>query len=141
MNQFRNRFRYPLIGGILVVSLLSFGLAACGDDDDDGDDEAPATATTASGGGGSEAVIVEVADNSFPAETRAEAGQVVRWDFSGANNPHSVVGTSENAEDLISSQQFPGGEGEYEVTFDDPGTYEYECGVHGSAMTGKVIVS
>jgi plastocyanin len=28
----------------------------------------------------------------------------------------------------------------YSVTFRNPGTYTYDCGVHGSAMTGQVVV-
>jgi plastocyanin len=28
----------------------------------------------------------------------------------------------------------------YEVTFPTPGTYRYDCAVHGSAMSGTVVV-
>jgi plastocyanin len=28
----------------------------------------------------------------------------------------------------------------YSVTFRTPATYEYQCGVHGSAMTGRIVV-
>jgi plastocyanin len=28
----------------------------------------------------------------------------------------------------------------YAVTFLNPGTYDYDCGVHGSAMTGRIVV-
>jgi predicted aconitase with swiveling domain len=26
------------------------------------------------------------------------------------------------------------------VTFTDPGTYQYDCSVHGQAMTGRIVV-
>jgi plastocyanin len=26
------------------------------------------------------------------------------------------------------------------VTFQNPGTYTYDCGVHGSLMTGRIVV-
>ncbi|MGH7498417.1 MAG: cupredoxin domain-containing protein [Gemmatimonadales bacterium] len=28
----------------------------------------------------------------------------------------------------------------YSVTFDTPGTYEYDCSIHASQMTGRVVV-
>jgi len=30
--------------------------------------------------------------------------------------------------------------GTYSLTFTSPGTYQYDCAVHGSAMTGTVVV-
>ena len=135
-------FRHATLFAAAALAVVALGAAACGDDDDDGDDETPATATTAaSGDGGGDEVVIEIGDNSFPAETEASVGQVVRWDWSNSSNPHSVVGTSDNATDLLESETFSDGDGEYEVTFDEPGTYEYECGVHGSAMSGSVVVS
>jgi plastocyanin len=28
----------------------------------------------------------------------------------------------------------------YSVTFNTPGTYTYDCGVHGAAMSGRIVV-
>jgi plastocyanin len=28
----------------------------------------------------------------------------------------------------------------YSVVFNTPGTYTYDCGVHGTAMTGRIVV-
>jgi plastocyanin len=50
------------------------------------------------------------------------------------------VGTSANAKDLIKSEVFRGAQVKHEVTFTAAGTYEYQCGVHGPGMTGKVVV-
>jgi plastocyanin len=50
-----------------------------------------------------------------------------------------VVGTSQNSGFLDSGVQT--GSGTYEATFDEPGTYEYQCGIHGTAMSARVTVS
>lgn len=125
------------LAGIAALSLV---FAACGDDDDEGN--GGATATTTQDGGepaGEDAVTIQIQDNSFPAETRVAVGGTVTWDWAGSSNPHSVVGTSDNAVDLINSETMTG-EGTYEVTFDEAGTYEYQCGVHGAAMSGRIVV-
>ncbi len=120
-----------LVGSVLMTAV------ACGDDDDEA---SPTTAATAAAAGGASAVTAKVADNSFPAETKVSVGGKVTWDWAGSSNPHSVVGTSANAKDLLKSQTLTGGTNKYEVTFTQAGTYEYQCGVHGAAMTGKVVV-
>jgi len=28
----------------------------------------------------------------------------------------------------------------YTITFRNPGTYTYQCAVHGAAMTGRIVV-
>jgi plastocyanin len=32
------------------------------------------------------------------------------------------------------------GSGTYAVTFTAPGTYQYDCAVHGKLMTGTIVV-
>ena len=77
---------------------------------------------------------VQISDNKFePAELTIKAGTTVEWDWSGSN-PHSVVlnGTD-------SGQHT--GSGTYSQTFTTAGVvYNYQCGVHGTAMTGKIVV-
>lgn len=79
-------------------------------------------------------VKVAIADNSFtPAELTIKAGTKVVWEWSGAN-AHSVM-MSGRASDTLT------GSGRFERVFDTPGTsFPYQCGVHGAAMSGKVIV-
>jgi plastocyanin len=138
------RFKNPGLFALALVAALSLALVACGDDDDDdddtangGDDETATSDATEDGGdGGGE---VTIADNSFtPASLTISVGDTVTWTWTGSN-PHSVVGTSDNAVDLIDSEQQTGS-GTYEVTFDEAGEYEYQCGVHGSSMSGTIIV-
>jgi plastocyanin len=83
---------------------------------------------------------VTVGNNFFdPASRTVPAGTTVTWTWvnTGAIS-HSVesVGTPS----FTSSAILSGSGQQYSVTFDTPGTYEYECVVHGSAMAGEIIV-
>ena len=149
---------------VLATLALSLGLlAACSDDDDDDDDgaatTAAATATTAPAddeaddaddeaddadddddADDGESVTVEVTDNAFsPDEVTIDAGDTVTWDWADSANPHSVVGTNDNAADL-ESEILTGAGNTFEFTFTEPGEYEYQCSVHGTAMTGVIVV-
>lgn len=83
---------------------------------------------------------VTVGNNFFdPAARTVTAGATVTWTWvnTGAIS-HSVesVGTPS----FTSSPIITGAGQTYSVTFDTPGTYEYQCVVHGSAMAGTIIV-
>ncbi len=71
-----------------------------------------------------------------PAVDTITAGSAMTWRWSGTL-PHSVrsVGTPAFANSGVLT-----GAGTYSVTFATPGTYRYDCGVHGQAMTGVVVV-
>lgn len=77
---------------------------------------------------------IMIADNSFtPAELTIAAGTNVVWEWGGAN-PHSIQ-LGGRASDSMT------GSGKFEKVFDTPGTtFPYQCGVHGAAMSGKIIV-
>ena len=79
-------------------------------------------------------VEVQISDNQFsPADLTIKVGTTVRWVWSGQNQ-HSVL---LNGVDSGKHQ----GTGTFEKTFaDGAGTYSYQCGVHGAAMAGKIIV-
>jgi plastocyanin len=130
-------FRRPGLALLAVAALAIPALVACGDDDDD--DAAPTAAVT-QGVPPASSLTINVQDNSFPAQVRVAKGGKVSWTFRNASNPHSVLGTSANATALIKSATFTGGTQNYEVTFSDTGTYEYQCGIHGASMTGKILV-
>ena len=139
---------------VSAVAVSGVTLAACG-----GDDAKPATAaattaptkaasgattaaaaTTAASSATGQTAKVQIADNSFTPSVKVKAGGKVTWDWTGSSNPHSVVGTSDNATTLLKSERNSGGKGTYEVTFPTAGTYKYQCGVHGASMSGEVIV-
>jgi plastocyanin len=74
-----------------------------------------------------------------PAQDTVAVNQAVTWTWSGTGStPHNVqsVGTP----DFASSATLTGSGMTYSVSFSDPGTYHYQCLVHGAAMSGTVVV-
>jgi len=87
---------------------------------------------------------VDVGDNFFksalngtenPAVDTIAVGGVVTWTWVGANNHsvHSTGSPSFTSSSIIAS-------GTYSFTFNSAGTYQYNCAVHGNAMTGQIVV-
>ena len=133
------------VGVLAVAGLLAFSAFACGDDDDGNGDgngsDNGATQEPTPGNGGDDSmaqeVTVAIADNSFtPAEVTVAVGGTVTWEWSG-EFPHSVVG--EFAGETVESEQLTG-TGTFSYTFEEAGTFDYQCGVHGEAMSGTVGV-
>ena len=71
-----------------------------------------------------------------PAVDTIVAGTTVTWTWTGGL-PHGVrsVGTPS-----FTSSPTHTGSGTYVATFTTPGTYRYDCSVHGQAMTGTIVV-
>lgn len=75
---------------------------------------------------------VSIRDNEFePAAVEVPVGTEVTWTWEG-DSDHNVV-----ADDFSSDVQ---SEGTYARTFDEPGTYAYNCTLH-AGMEGAVIVT
>lgn len=120
----------------LLVSGLA-GLVACGSND---------RVTSPGGGGGGPAGAVTVGagiqfvsrhnGSMNPAVDTIAAGDTITWSWSG-ELPHGVrsVGSS-----TFPSSATMTGSGIHRVVFPTPGTYHYECSVHGQAMTGTIVV-
>ena len=138
-----------LAAGAALVALSAF-IFACGDDDDDDDSngdptsaattatQADATATTDGGDGDAEDSVVTIQDNSFaPASLTVSAGTTVTWESANTNNPHTVVGTF--AGESVESDTLQGTD-TFEFTFEEAGTFDYICGIHGAAMSGSITV-
>ena len=67
------------------------------------------------------------------------AGGTVTWTWTNTGNvPHSVE--SEGAPNFTSSDILTGGGSTHQATFSTPGTYQYDCAVHGAAMSGTIVV-
>ncbi len=74
-----------------------------------------------------------------PAADTVAAGSTVTWTWT--NNQavsHSVQSQGSTA--FASSPIMSGSGQTYAVTFTTPGTYQYDCAVHGTAMTGTIVV-
>jgi plastocyanin len=109
-----------LATGAALLFLTALG--ACGDDD--GGDAEPQEPT--------ESPTVKLRGVKFnPDRVTIVAGDTVTWVWDDGSVAHDIEGDGFSAELAT--------EGEFEHTFDDPGTYEYRCTVH-PPMTGEVIV-
>ena len=63
-------------------------------------------------------------------------GGTVTWSWTGTL-PHSVQAVGSPS---FGSSSTMTGSGMHAVTFTAPGTYQYDCAVHGTAMTGTIVV-
>jgi plastocyanin len=72
-----------------------------------------------------------------PAIGTVAVGRVTwTWTNTGST-PHTAE--SEDSPSFTSSETLTGSGKTYSVTFTSPGTYSYDCAVHGMAMTGRVV--
>jgi plastocyanin len=120
----------------VLLMLTAATAAACSSD------------TAPNDGGGGAAGTVTVGNIFFksghnstqnPAVDTVAAGTAVTWTWSSTGDtPHSV--RSEQAPTFTSSQTLTGNGQTYNFTFTTPGTYHYDCAVHGEAMTGTIVV-
>lgn len=111
--------------------------AACGSDTAPND-----------GNGGGAAGTVTVGNDFFrsghngtqnPAVDTVAAGSTVTWTWTGTGGQaHSVQ--SQGDPSFTSSAILTGSGMTYVFTFTTPGTYQYDCAVHGTAMTGTIVV-
>lgn len=71
-----------------------------------------------------------------PAVDTIAAGGTVTWTWTGSL-PHGIqpMGSSSFASSAVKT-----GSGTYAVKFTAPGTYQYDCSVHGTAMSGTIVV-
>src|SRR2546429_239683 len=144
------RFRTAVIGPAAQASL-----AGCGGDTASGPNGGNGAGGYGGGGGGGGGGgpigSVTVGDNgtiaflsahngsSNPAVDTVAIGGTVTWTWTSTQGmAHSVqsLGSPTFASSAIMS-----GDGQtYSVTFTTPGTYQYDCAVHGTPMIARVVV-
>ena len=74
-----------------------------------------------------------------PAVDTVAVGTTVTWTWtSTGGTPHSV--RSGGSPSFTSSATQTGSGQTYTFTFTTPGTYQYDCAVHGAAMSGRIVV-
>jgi plastocyanin len=123
------------IGAAAAVLGLALPLAACGGG---GDDDSGPGVINVIGNEPTRAAIadqtIEVKDNSFaPENITIKSGTKVVWKWVGTANPHSIQLGGQS-----STQQTSG---TYERVMDQgSGSFAYQCGVHGAAMAGKIVI-
>ena len=117
-----------------LAAVLALFLAACGNDDDDDAAPPPGDNGVTDPANGDDATVTVTMDFS-PSTIEVEAGTTVTWE-SESDLPHNVTSTSG---DMDFAESLSSG-GSVSITFDEPGTYDYECTIH-PGMTGTVVVS
>ena len=120
-----------------IVAAALYSLAAC----------RGTTSPDGGGGGGGPVGDVTVGNIFFrsvrngtanPAVDTIAAGGSVTWAWNAAGS-HSIQSTG--VPDIFrNSVVMSGANDTYTVTFRNPGTYSYQCAVHGAAMTGRIVV-
>ncbi|MEX2159277.1 MAG: plastocyanin/azurin family copper-binding protein [Dehalococcoidia bacterium] len=77
--------------------------------------------------------------------TTINTGDTVTWDFSGTYHTTTECGGMSCVDPAPPSPVFDSGivfgTGTYSFTFNTPGTYLYQCGIHGAAMRGQITVA
>ncbi|MEX0781886.1 MAG: plastocyanin/azurin family copper-binding protein [Dehalococcoidia bacterium] len=128
------RFSLPYAVVSLCGAALLFSACGGGGDDDAGAASVPTSPAVPTQ---RPAIFVVVFDNTFsPGQRTVKAGDEVKWEWDG-KNPHSVVGTFDGV--AVDSGQKSGKE-TFSFKFEKAGTFEYQCGVHGAGMAGKITV-
>jgi plastocyanin len=124
----------------VLLVLLIVGAAACGGDDDSASSDATTTAPAADAATSSPAAsgqaVVDIADFAFgPADVEVAVGQELVW-----SNGDEFAHTAHSDDDEFDTGEIAPGATSDPVSFDEPGTYSYHCGIHNS-MTGTVTVT
>jgi plastocyanin len=112
----------------------AFG-AGCGDDSN----EPPAIPQQAAVEVGN--IFFESSRNGSedPAVDTIAVGGTVTWTWTNTGPvPHDVRSTGTPS--FTSSGELQGDGATHQATFAAAGTYEYDCGIHGPDMTGRVVV-
>ena len=85
----------PVLAAVVVG--IGLAVAACGGGDDDGGNGDRPTvplqnaAATPAPTPVPDTVVIKVTDNAFdPAEVTVKKGTVIRWEWEGTSNPHSI---------------------------------------------------
>jgi plastocyanin len=108
------------------------------------------TGTGGTGGNGGGAVGAVTVGNDFfqsahngtrPAQDTVAVGQTVTWTWTNTGGTaHSVEALPLANPSFTSSNIMQGNGTTYSFTFTAPGTYPYQCAVHGAIMSGTVVV-
>jgi plastocyanin len=124
--------RFAAVGVVVVItaSLIACGGGATSRASTNGTSVAAAAPTAAS----VPEAVVDIADNTFTPETiTIQPGTKVIWKWSGSN-PHVVLINGERSPEMT-------GSGSFEKVFRGGSTtINYQCAIHGAAMSGKIVI-
>ena len=121
--------RLGLAGAVVFTACFSEHSAPTG----------PITPTTPTTNVGDIFFTSAVNGTSNPAVDTVAVNGTVTWTWvAGGVLPHSVQ--SQGSPSFTSSGILSGAGSTYQFTFTAPGTYQYDCEVHGQLMTGRIVV-
>ena len=136
------RLRAAIMGIIALAALAGCGGYTASD---------PYGGGGGGGGGGGPVGSVTIGNNgqivyisahngtANPAVDTVAVGATVTWTWTNNQRvSHSVE--SEGSTAFASSPIMSGNGQTYAVTFTTPGTYQYDCAVHGTQMNGTIVV-
>ena len=92
-------------------------------------------------------ILVTVGNNFFtsnrngssnPAVDTLALNGSVTWTWGSGAGSHSVQSTGSPS--FVSSLVKTGAGQSYSLAFTQAGTYTYDCSIHGTAMTGRIVV-
>ncbi len=120
------------LSAALLVPIVAISLSACGSDTNDSDDAA----------GDSAKATVTVETFQFrPDPIVVEAGTVITFVNKDAIDHTVTAGTREDPTPQAFDGQLPEKGATFELTLDEPGTYDYFCQIHpGPGMTATITV-
>jgi plastocyanin len=80
-------------------------------------------------------------NNSFsPNNLGISAGQTVTWKWGACSGDGYSTCVSHNVTFDDGSHSETQSSGDFSRTFSTPGTYKYHCTIHGTSMSGQVVV-
>jgi hypothetical protein len=137
------RLTMLLMSGVLAATLV----AACSDNSNSPTSPTPPNPAPGNGGAPTTAAVT-VGDIFFKSVLNGTSNRAVdtvavngtvTWTWATTEAlPHSIQ--SLGSPSFTSSAIITGAGKTYAVTFATPGTYQYDCGVHGQMMTGTIVV-
>jgi len=134
------------------LSLAAIGIvvaAACGGSGGGTTTTGPGTNPPGNGNNNNNPNTVTLVDSSFnPANITIKAGQTVTWQWTACTDTTGGYGYGgpgcvthqimfDDGSGALSPQQ---NQGTYNRTFQSAGTIKYHCTIHGSYMSGQVVV-
>jgi plastocyanin len=112
------------------------------------DNNSPSGGGDGGGGGGGNPGTVTIGNIFFqsgnngtqnPAIDTVAAGTTVTWTLTNTGSTSHTV-RSDGSPSFTSSGTLTGNGTTHKVTFMTPGTYQYDCAIHGALMTGRIVV-
>ena len=86
-------------------------------------------------------VPAATAGTSDPAVDTLAINGTVTWTWGPSAGSHSVRSNQTPGAPTFPSSLVKTGSGQtYSAVFTEAGTYTYDCSIHGSAMTGRIVV-